>query len=508
MAAYTFSSSDGKTYKRNLFGFEALCNTYALHDFLLSFTGSAEVQLEDAFGTPVTEERLLSCLRAAWIVLRFRVPGVAFRMTYQPEDASWTVYYYVPSGLDDIDDWVRQTLILRAAKPGWLVGDLDEKWEFTHGEYPLRLVVSRLENGRYVLSLSGPHGMMDGRMSMILLNELVGLLHSQIAESVSIDLKDIKWGEETARLASTGFVVTGLDMESIPKPSCQEQALVPFLPPFVENEVRQNDVTMRLVVFDSARTSTLRDKCRENHTTVTVAVDAIFALAQAEAVLSSAMAIGGSHFTSTIDAYNKALHWFMPLSCKDQRPSWPTSSSIHDPHGTTLFGTDGFALQANINIFREAIGFSFDEKSFNPCNEDRFWKLVIKEMASAHQKPQKDLAGYVQREREKQESCKTFDPSSMMVKLPISSSIGDFDRLGLFTPYLPHSASPTKVHRVLFRARPLTPTMTNIFYQYDGQLNCSLLAAAQWYSPLEMDHLEAALRKWYDIAIGISGGSH
>ncbi|KAJ3727362.1 hypothetical protein DFJ43DRAFT_1086588 [Lentinula guzmanii] len=502
MAVYNFCSTDGKTYKRNLHGFEALCNSYALHDFLLSFTGSAEVQLSDASGTPASHEKVISCLRAAWILLRYRVPGVALRTTYQPKDTSWTVFYDVPLGSEDIDTWVSQTLFWRETRPGCLVHELDEKWEFTHGEYPLRLMASPIEAGRYMLSLSGPHGMMDGRMSMILLNELIGSLHTQIYESATVDLKAIKWGEEIARLASTGAVLTGLDMNSSSEPAAQEKELVPFLPPFVENKDRTHDVTMRLVVFDDARTLALRQKCRENHTTVTIAVDAIFACAQAEAVLASAATIGGAHYTSTVEAYNKALHWFMPLSCKDQRPSWPTSSSIDHPEGTTLFGTDGFALQANIDIIRNALGFSVDAKSFNRCDNEFFWSSVIKEIAAAHEIPKKDLAGYVQREREKQEMCKTFHPSSMMVKLPISSSIGDFDHLGLFGRYLPSSTSPTKVHRVLFRARPLTPTITNIFYQYDGRLNCSLLAAAQWYSPPEMDEMETALRTWFDLVIG------
>ncbi|KAJ3799693.1 hypothetical protein GGU11DRAFT_476195 [Lentinula aff. detonsa] len=333
----------------------------------------------------------------------------------------------------------------------------------------------------YCQSLSGPHGMMDGRMSMILLNELIGSLHTQIYESATVDLKAIKWGEEIARLASTGAVLTGLDMNSSAEPAAQKKELVPFLPPFVENKDRTHDVTMRLVVFDDARTLALRQKCRENHTTVTIAVDAIFACAQAEAVLASAATVGGAHYTSTVEAYNKALHWFMPLSCKDQRPSWPTSSSIDHPEGTTLFGTDGFALQANIDIIRNALGFSVDAKSFNRCDKEFFWSSVIKEIAAAHEIPKKDLAGYVQREREKQGMCKTFHPSSMMVKLPISSSIGDFDHLGLFGRYLPSSTSPTK---------------------YDGRLNCSLLAAAQWYSPPEMDEMETALRNWFDLVIG------
>ncbi|KAJ3987869.1 hypothetical protein F5890DRAFT_1551055 [Lentinula detonsa] len=502
MAAYTFSSSDGKTYKRKLHGFEALCNSWALHDFLFSFTGSAEVQLSDASGLPVSEETIISGLRTAWTLLRHRVPAVALRMTYQPEDASWTASYDVPSGSDDLDTWIRQTLIWRETKADCLAHDFDEKWEFTHGQYPLRLIASPVGVGRYMLSVSGPHGMVDGRMSMILLNELVGSLHAQICESAPVDLKTLKWGEEVGRLASTGAVLTGIDIDSIPEPDAQEEQLVPFLPPLMENKLRTHDIAMRLVVFDDARTAALRQKCRENHTTITMAVDAIFACAQAEAVLSTAAAVGDTHYASTVEAYNKALHWFMPLSCKDQRPSWPTSSSIDHPEGTTLFGTDGFTLQANMDIIRKAVGFSNDTKSFDRCDKDFFWSSVIKEITTAHERPKKDLTGYVQRERQKTELCKTFHPSSMMVKMPITSSIGDLDRLGLFAKYLPESSSLTKVHRVLFRARTLTPTMNNLYYQYNGKLNCSLLASAQWYSPSEMDEMEQILRRWFDLVVG------
>ncbi|KAJ3880468.1 hypothetical protein F5051DRAFT_437866 [Lentinula edodes] len=288
-------------------------------------------------------------------------------------------------------------------------------------------------------------------------------------------------------------------MDTIPEPAItKEEEFVPFLPPFVENIIGTHEVTMRLVEFDSARTSALREKCRGNHITVTVAVDAIFALAHAEAVLLNAAAIGGAHYVSTIDAYTKAIHWFMPLSCKDQRPSWPTSSSIRHPEGTTLFGTDGFPLQTRMETIRKAVGFSVDTNSFNPCNKEFFWSVVAADMAAAHAAPRKDLAAYIQREREKQAMCKSFHPSLMMVRSPISSSIGHLEGLGLFTKYTPGSSSLTQVHRVLFRARPLTPTMTNIFWQYDGKLNCSLLAAAKWNSPAEMDGMEKALRKWFD----------
>ncbi|KAJ4470675.1 hypothetical protein C8J55DRAFT_608207 [Lentinula edodes] len=500
MAAYSFSTDDGKTYKRRLHGFEAICNSYALHDFLLAFTGSVEVQLRNQSGTPIPEQKVIASLRSAWILLRHRVPAVALRTTYQSEDASWTVLYDVPNGSDDIDTWVAQTLVWRETKVDCLEYDLDEKWEFTHGEYPLRLIVSPMEvaTGRYMISLAGPHGMIDGRMSMILLNDLVGSLNDQIYQAAPAN-PTIRWGEETARLASTGAILTGLDMDTIPKPAItKEEEFVPFLPPFVENKTGTHDVTMRLVEFDSARTSALRERCRGNHITVTVAVDAIFALAHAEAVLLNAAAIGGAHYTSTIDAYTKAIHWFMPLSCKDQRPSWPTSSSIHHPEGTTLFGTDGFPLQTKMATIRKAVGFSVDTNSFNPCNKGFFWSVVAADMAAAHAAPRKDFAAYIQREREKQAMCKSFHPSSMMVRSPISSSIGHLEGLGLFTKYTPSSSSLIQVHRVLFRARPLTPTMTNIFWQYDGKLNCSLLAAAKWNSPAEMDGMEKALRKWFD----------
>ncbi|KAJ3760870.1 hypothetical protein EV360DRAFT_80753 [Lentinula raphanica] len=500
MAAYTFTSEDGKTYKRNLHGFEALCNSWALHDFLFAFTGSAEVQLNDVSGAPLSKDVVVSILRTAWIVLRHRVPAVALGMTYHPEDASWTVAYDVPSGLDEVNSWVDQTLVWRETKPDCLAHEFDEKWECTHGEFPLRLMVSPVGAS----SLSGPHGLMDGRMSMILLDQLVGSLHGQIHNAASVDLKAIKWGEEVARLAATGAVLTGLDINKVDNPETDKkpEAFVPFMPPLMENKVRTHDIAMRLVVFDNARTSALRQKCRENNTTMTMAVDAIFACAQAEAVLSSAAAIGGSHYTSTVEAYNNALHWFMPLSCKDQRPSWPTSNSIERPEGTTLFGTDGFTLQANMEVFRKAVGFSVDKNSFDRCDKDFFWSTVIGEIVTAHGGPDKSLAGYVERERQKTEQCKTFHPSSMLVKMPITSSIGDLDRLGLFAKYLPGSSSPTKVHRVLFRARTLVPTMNNLYYQYDGKLNCSLLASAQWYSPSEMDEMEVILRRWFDRVVG------
>ncbi|KAJ3933754.1 MAG: hypothetical protein NXY57DRAFT_778455 [Lentinula lateritia] len=326
--------------------------------------------------------------------------------------------------------------------------------------------------------------MIDVRMSMISLNELVGSLNDQIYEATPLN-PTIRWGEETARLASTGAILTGLDMDTIPEPTLtKEEEFVPFLPPFVENIIGTHDVTVRLVELDSARTSALREKCRRNHITVTVAVDAIFALAHAEAVLLNAAAIGGAHYASTIDAYTKATQWFMPLSCKDQRPSWPTSSSIHHPEGTTLFGTDGFPLQTRMETIRKAVGFSVDTNSLNPCNEEFFWGVVAADMAAAHAAPRKDLAAYVQREREKQAMCKSFHPSSMMVRSPISSSIGHLDGLGLFAKYTPGSSSLTQVHR-----------------QYDGKLNCSLLAAAKWNSPAEMDGMEKALREWFDHVI-------
>ncbi|KIK68746.1 hypothetical protein GYMLUDRAFT_237753 [Collybiopsis luxurians FD-317 M1] len=109
--------------------------------------------------------------------------------------------------------------------------------------------------------------------------------------------------------------------------------------------------------------------------------------------------------------------------------------------------------------------------------------------------------GYVQREREKQAMCMDFDPSSMMVRVPISSSIGHIEGLGLFTKYTPGSTGYVVVDRILIRVRPLTPKMTNICWQYDGKLNCCLLAAAKWNRPSEMDVMEKTLRKWVEIAI-------
>ncbi|KAJ3902888.1 hypothetical protein F5879DRAFT_990633 [Lentinula edodes] len=502
MAAYTFSSSDGKTYKRNLHGFEALCNSYALHDFLLALTGSAEVQLRDESGIAVSQDTFASCLRAAWIQLRHRIPAVALRTVYQSEDASWTALYDVPAGSDDIDTWVAQTLVWRETKIDCLEHDLDEKWEFTRGEYPLRLIASPVEvsTGRYMLR-SVNHLLSAPAESAHVIEAFP--VPMECLTAMPVALESIKWGEETARLASAGSVLTGLDMDSVPElASTQTEEFVPFLPPSVENKVRTHDVTMRHVVFDNARTTALREKCRAHHTTITIAMDAIFAVAHVETILANAAVVGGAHFDSTVEAYTNAVHWFMPLSCKDQRPTWPSSSSINHPEGTTLFGTDGFPLQAKLETFRKAVGFSVDTKTFNSCDQESFWSSVIPHMAATHAAPQKDHAAYVHREREKQAICKSFNPSLMMVKSPIGSSIGHLEGLGLFTKYAPGSSSPTQVPRVLFRAHVSGPTMTNLYWQYDGKLNCSLLAAAKWNSPSEMDRMETTLRKWFDIVIG------
>ncbi|KIK68745.1 hypothetical protein GYMLUDRAFT_68583 [Collybiopsis luxurians FD-317 M1] len=219
--------------------------------------------------------------------------------------------------MDEVDAWVTQTLLWRGAESKDLEHDLDEKWDFTHGEYALRLIVSPLDrlNGEYRISIAGLHGMLDGRVLMILLNHIVDSLEDQLSKDAEpVDLAALPWVE----LASTGASLAGAVCKSIIDEAPEPGRLVPFLPPFVENTIKKHDVTVRLIELDGVQTSAFRNRCRQNEVTGKIAMDAVFALAHAEAVLKNAAIVGGIHYASTIKAYNEAVHWFMPLSCKDQ----------------------------------------------------------------------------------------------------------------------------------------------------------------------------------------------
>lgn len=263
-----------------------------------------------------------------------------------------------------------------------------------------------------------------------------------------------------------------------------------------------------MLSLSRAQTTRLRALCRAHGRTVTQAVDALLALADVEASLTAAHALGGAHFASVADAYDASTHWLIALGMKDQRPHFPLHSNYRRTPGTALFATDGYDLALPMSAMRACINFTRADGAFaRALSAGTFWDGLVASYAAARP-PLDTQKSFVARERAKQAGSAAFSPDPMRVRAFVTSSVGDLagpalgGALADFAPAAAEDAGRmVQVVGMCHRVRCDLPLMLAVWWQWDGHLQFSFHAGTRYQTDEEFKGMLDAFRRWVDVLL-------
>jgi hypothetical protein len=91
--------------------------------------------------------------------------------------------------------------------------------------------------------------------------------------------------------------------------------------------------------------------------------------------------------------------------------------------------------------------------------------------------------------------------SLFAIRTLTTSSIGDYDALGIMTKYRPAARAPFAVTRMHHGTRNNSPTCSAHSWQYDGRITFMFQNARRWTSQDREKMLVAAFRRWLDAFV-------
>ncbi|KAH9933280.1 hypothetical protein B0H21DRAFT_885775 [Amylocystis lapponica] len=498
--AYTFSTVDGKTYSRQLFGFESVACAFAEED-LFFYSGLCTVQLP----TSLSLDKLLPAVRASWIRLRHLSPTVAVTTSRLP-DKSWVYTYTVPESQNAVDAWAQDTVfgyeeeLTITERQTFLSPRI---WRPSSGHYSLEMHVGPVNKaeGRWVFGIYGPHVNADGRSAMLLLEQLLLYFREDLVSVAPV----LKWGTECKRLTATAVVLTGkfdnCMAAAAASPSAAPPAppagFIPFLPPPVYDPTLKGTSASRLLVFDQVKTQKIRELCKCHGRTMTQLIDSVVAVAHVETLLREAKASSEERYNTVVGLYETATNWLMPLTFKDQRRSLPGHSTLQSPNGTALFAVDGYTLMLDMDRIRKAVAFDKATGAFARDAGTAFWDGVVANYLDAWGQQKYDLTSFITRWAGFHAGLDTFSAQQMYVSAVATSSIGDVEGLGVMRDLKP-APGKLAVHDLMHSVDGNMPITLAVYWQYDGKFNVHFHSGRSFHSDREMDILARTFESWID----------
>ncbi|KZP30117.1 hypothetical protein FIBSPDRAFT_726536 [Athelia psychrophila] len=528
-APYTFSTSDGgKTYTRQLYGFEALCLSFASEaNGLFFFNGSASLHLPSV----PAAEKLKDAIEASWIDLRYASPQIGCTTSFDKPSLAWTYTYDARTSQSALTAWANATIKWHDEEKTVLdhYADLaDMHWDPATGVpgIILRVLPINKAEGKWLVCFQSPHTAVDGRGCLFFFDHFLTTLNRVLSSTTAVT-SALEWGKETARLPAASVVLTGeFDAHAAtpavapgpPPPGFvspfsrtieQSQLLltrasspqIPFFPPLVKNPDATSVCVTRKFNLSAQETAKFRAVCKLHGRTVTQAVDSAFAATMVEAALVSAPGHGEEHAQAVAGIYEQSTHWIDALSFKDQRPHFPQHSKFYGPEGSAPFATDGYDLAVDMGQLRKAV--VLDKSTFTvkrDTSKEAFWDGVVVSYAEATSRQKGDHVSYIARETAKQSQLGAISTGPMIVRAGVSSSIGHVEALGTladFTPAVATAAGKRVIVEELFTlVRSDIPLIMLLYWQYDGQLNFMFNTCRAYQTEKDMDTMSDTLKGW------------
>ncbi|KAH9948271.1 hypothetical protein B0H21DRAFT_890603 [Amylocystis lapponica] len=499
---YTFSTLDGKTYTRQLFGLEAAAAVFSEGD-IFHYSGLCSVQ----FPTAPNVDQLLPAVRASWLRLRHLSPAIAMTSSRLP-DKAWLYTYTVPESQSAAERWARDTVISYEDELSIVERQLaiaDRIWRPSAGRHALELHFgpANKAEGKWVFAIRGPHVHLDGRAAIPLLEQLVRYLQEELVSASPAPA----WGTEPQRLTATAVVLTGefdkymAAVAASPPagPPPPPAGFVPFLPPPVYDPSAKAYSVSRLVVFDQAKTEKMRDLCRARGRTMTQLIDSIVAVSHVEAHLREAQAAGGERFDTLAGLYENATNWLLPLTFKDQRPALREHLTLQSPKGTSLFAIDGYNLVLDMGKIRSAVAFDKATGTFARSTNE-FWDSTVAHYVDTWGQQKFDLTNFVARWAGFHAGLDEVSAEKVSIPAAVTSSVGDIDRLGMMRDLKPGSGKVV-VHDILMAVNSNNPLLIAVYWSFNGKFTLHFHGGGAYHSDRAMDTFAGTFESWVDALL-------
>ncbi|KIY45682.1 hypothetical protein FISHEDRAFT_76236 [Fistulina hepatica ATCC 64428] len=479
MSEYTFLQSGDGTYVRKCYGFETSMATMSdLHDGTSHMTYSVHIETIK----PVSQDEMASTARSAWTRLRHQVPliGATTKGSATPEGA-FIFEYTTPQNAEAAAVWAQRTVVVaETAAPSLFVRHRDlarnRSWTPSTPHDNAELHVCAIEVGGWVLSITAGHHVIDGRISLALLDEL--LVHfDAVLRGAAIPLEEIAWGEEITRLPPAAAIIFAEGKVSPPPPTGPMPGLSQLMPFLIPRKTKAEVAySVKLTV---AATAAFHAATKRVQGTVTHAITALCMLAFTETELHMAARAGPAQFSAAAGAYRTTQSFLLPSCPIDQRQKLPNEyRDLRAAYSTPLMALDESPVFVPMASLKQLVAVDPATGTVTLEWQSEVFDQLICDVGAALRSIDDSPTAFVAREaaRQKADHIAAFDAAIHVPLLATVSSLGDTTRLGRFQRFVPGNSGDAVLVLVDFLGGARSSSAFTVVgtYQHAGELRVHL----------------------------------
>ncbi|KAF5372194.1 hypothetical protein D9758_005047 [Tetrapyrgos nigripes] len=498
-----FTTTDGVHYVRRLHGRERLSAAQMQHCAgygQIIAIGDLELKAS------LTKEEFEPYARSAWMSLRHKTPWTALRTAPLEcgEPNAYTFTYEKPTSgdLSLVKKWADETIFWRTESVNFAEGQQVLKetyWKPADGRYGLELhLVKNREHDRWIIMISGPHWLTDGRGMFPVIDQYYRCLQAALDGSAPT-WSALPWGEEVTRLPPSAIEIipnTGDVVAKPPPPSTL------FTRPAVERIPGRPESIDARVALSKEQTKAFNFACKRHRVTATVAINSILILAELESLLRLAKEKSPEQYAQLVSQYESAEGFPLLGNIVALReflsPYW---ASLTGNTGTAGIVNLGFPTYHDMAAVRKCMQLGPDGTFIKNLGPQTFWKglcantqKLLKEGAKATPHMYHVSANMGE------DTARTILQAVIGPAGVVPSSLGNLERLDWFTPFRPSVAWQTPntafaVHDWHFGVRVAdTPSYVVHSWDYDGELTINIQGASNYHTEKSWNTFASVLR--------------
>ncbi|KAF5367427.1 hypothetical protein D9758_003671 [Tetrapyrgos nigripes] len=521
-----FTTKDGINYTRRLHGRERMsaANTTYAHGFG-QIVALGEVELK----SPLTREQLAPYVKAAWTHLRFLVPWMAIRtsdMTPNPRDNAFLYSYAVPVNQEQVDAWLEETVIWRSEELPF--ADWESLLRITHwkpgdNRCAFELHVAALPDGHWMMGLTAPHWVTDGRGKFPVIDQYYKCLQAAFDGS-SKPVDTIAWGEEITRLPPTGVQVlpaAGALPETMDPPQGQFTRLM--------RQPREVDLSTdnitRCIVLTKEQTDAFNLACKQHRCSITAAINSVFILADIETELRIAADAKGEVWERVLESFHQSEFFTVAVNVSDlvgpaiklsedylintfQRHFvYPLFAKVCQPCGVGGLINCGFPTYHNMKEIRACLQVTPDGCITKNYGTKTFWNGLVVDVRKVLKEGIRTKASprwYHQLSNNVEAASANVTSFQMAWPGVMASSLGSLQKLSWFCQFRPSvavsdpdTAFSINQWRFGIRATGALAIVINT-WEYDGILSLNLQGSKRWQTEKAWDYFTVAVSDGFE----------
>ncbi|THV02010.1 hypothetical protein K435DRAFT_836602 [Dendrothele bispora CBS 962.96] len=516
-------ASDGSQYIRQLQGWERIFACW-------SAFGNGFSQIVFAFDVhfniPLPEEQLRVFIQAAWIKLRFHAPWIAC-CSFSPDDGVPNTFYLSysisskgkkdgesgPQASEIVEAWAQETIVWRHEKLSfrhWQAKIKETYWHPGSGHFGVELHIAKGQSdSNWFIMFCCCHALTDGRGLGPIADLFFKFLHTEIEDHSPTTHRDLLWGTEIDRLASTAVVVMPPPSRTLTMKNMMTNKLKFIRPPF-PNRSRflggEETELSAIIQLPHQQTQSLMNNCRAHKVKLTTVIVSIFVLADVAAILHFGKErLSQSQFAEMRHNYEKSEVYEAMSNAIDMR------SRAH-PRYNTSGGVISFRSPSyhDMSAIRKCI--QIENKTIIGRNDPHaFWNYVV---TDTHQ-----VLANIDRQSSNtfhltSTHCEALSSSFTQLSDPgiRFSSLGSLKKLGFFIPFTPANRSCRSCLTITDTIAGMrmgdSQSIAVQFWEYNDSLMVNLQSSRRWQNPEAWDTLhtifrqlltEIALDQWPDV---------